>query len=107
MDIVNYIKSLHLHDSAVLSLSFDFRRDEILLQYNKYIEEIQDYSTQRLLFQNVTAVKTEDAFSFELTEISDVDIVQIDQLYRITITFLMGFGEPNWEISFLCKSVSF
>jgi len=50
MEIINKITNLHLHDTPVSGLAFDFVKNEMCLSYDKYVEKTKDYTLERLVF---------------------------------------------------------
>ncbi len=105
--ILRQLDQVEFHDVSVEQISFKTESStEFIVDFALYDEEKRDDDYWTIKFKGIKELKSD---SLELNSDSDIEIFRFDYefdgLFECKILFLVGFGQPSWEIELKCDSI--
>lgn len=107
-NIIKMLGDIEFHDVPVKGLYIQTEKEtKITIDYYLYIEEKKDYNSYSIVFSKI---KSADLEQFPLQEETDMEISRfnydlIDENFHCEILFLLGFGQPSFELKITCDHI--
>lgn len=96
----------NVHDNTLLKLDFNLEHSEIEIIVEEEVGGLRK-SFRFKGVSNINLIDLNSFSSFELIEISTVNVKRCEDAFNVEFVFILGFSMPSWNVSFDFKQLEY